>query len=124
MVSGPTVQRSMISKGIYTVEIDGKTVGFKFGMRASEFTEKETGTSISRVMQKINDGGGETTVSILHYFFGAACSYAAAKKEELPSLEQVEEYIDSMGLASAMKIFSESLGVPKNSPTPEVSLGK
>ena len=104
----------MLGKGIYTFEVDGKTIGFKFGMLASAYSEKEAGASISVIFEKITNQGGEATLSLLHYFYGAAVAWAKSVKQEPPTIDQVSDYIDSIGVQKAIELFQDSIGAPKN----------
>jgi hypothetical protein len=119
----------MIGKGTFTFEVNGKTIGFKFGMLASAFTEKESGKSISDIFQGITEGKGDSTMSLLHYFYGAALAFAKSTKSEDPSIDDVSDWITEIGHRPALDMFQDSIKMPKapdspNLPLPEVSPGQ
>lgn len=115
MVVGLILSHNMIGKTIY--EYDG--FGFKFGMYASSVSEKISGTSISGLIKKMGNEG-EVTTAILHYFYGAAVAYKAYKKLDIEiTLDLVGDWLDTLGDVESTRIFTESLGVPKNSEAPK-----
>jgi len=95
-------------------EFDG--FGFKFGLYASAITEKESGVSISKVIEGM--GKGEI-LSILHYFYGASVSWSDSKNLPKKSISEVSDQIETMGLDKAIGILTESLQMPKNSEAPK-----
>lgn len=105
----------MIGKTIY--EFDG--FGFKFGMYASAVTEKISGTGISGLITRMGIEG-EATNAILQYFYGGAVAYEKYKKtgREL-ELSDIADMLETIGDAESVRIFNESLGVPKNSEAPK-----
>lgn len=115
----------MIGKGTFEIEIDGKKVGFKFGMRAAAITEKATGVMSSELFKRIIEQRGDTADSLLHYFYGGAVSYCMAHKiEPHPTIDEVGDWVDSIGFREAVDIFNKSIEGPKNpnqeaSPIPE-----
>lgn len=114
MVSGLTQLHNMIGKTIY--EYEG--FGFKFGMYASSVTEKVSGTSISGLIKRMSIEG-EATQAILQYFYGGAVAYEKHKKsgKEI-DISDVADMLETIGDAESVRIFNESLGVPKNSEAP------
>ena len=107
----------MIGKSVY--EFDG--FGFKFGMYSLAITEKESGTNLSGLIKKMGIEG-ESTTAILQYFYGAAVSYEKWKKSgKEVSLSDVADMIEQIGDEESVRIFNESLGVPKNSEAPKVT---
>jgi len=107
----------MIGKTIY--EYEG--FGFKFGMYASSVSEKISGTSISGLIKRMGVEG-EATQAILQYFYGAAVAYEKHKKtgREI-ELSEVADMLETIGDAESVRLFNESLGVPKNSEAPKVT---
>ena len=104
----------MIGKTIY--EYDG--FGFKFGMYASAIIQKESGTSISVLIKRMGIEG-EATQAILQYFYGGAVAYFAHKKiEKKVTIDEVADWLEQIGDSESVRIFNESLGVPKNSEAP------
>ncbi len=95
-------------------EFDG--IGFKFGLYASAITEKESGCSISKVIEGM--GKGEI-LPILQYFYGAAVAYNKSKKGKDLSIDEVSDLIEKIGLDKAMQVLTESLQMPKNSEAPK-----
>lgn len=106
----------MIGKGVFEYE---NGIGFKFGMRAAEATEKEAGVSIGEVLQKIVEQKGETTSSLLNYFYGGAIAYATSKSKDLPDKETVVEWMEEIGFTECIRVFAESTTQGKKSPNPE-----
>lgn len=97
-------------------------IGFKFGMYASHITENISGVGISTLIKNMN--GEKSTTAILHYFYGAAVSYAEFKKLDKPTLSEVADWVESIGVEESDKIFRESLGLPKNSEAPMTETGQ
>lgn len=110
------------SRGIFTFQIgegeEKKEVGFKFGMLASEITEKESGKLISEVFDSITTKKADFTTCLLNYFYGAACSFAMSKKLEAPGRDEVADWLDAIGYVQATKAFVASVVGPE-SPNPE-----
>ncbi len=105
----------MIGKTIY--EYEG--FGFKFGMYASSVSEKVSGTNISGLIKRMAVEG-ESTTAILQYFYGGAVAYDKYKKiERTLELSDVADFLEQLGDEETVKIFNESLGVPKNSEAPK-----
>lgn len=98
-------------------------IGFKFGMYASSITENISGVGISGLIKKMNSEG-EATTAILHYFYGAAVSYCESKGLDKPTIPQVADWVESIGVEESDKIFRESLGLPKNSEAPKMETGQ
>jgi hypothetical protein len=98
--------------------------GFKFGMYASSLTEQISGTNISGLIKRMGEEGKETT-ALLHYFYGAAVAYEESKKsgKEI-TLSEVAEMVESLGDEEAARLFSESLGLPKNLTAPMEETGQ
>lgn len=102
-------------KNIY--EFDG--FGFKFGMYASAITQKVSGTNIGGLLKKMASEG-ESEMAILHYFYGGAVAYEEHKKTGREvTISDVADMLETIGDAEALKIFNESLGVPKNLKAPQ-----
>jgi hypothetical protein len=110
----------MLGKSVY--EYEG--FGFKFGMYASSVTEEISGTSISGLIKRMGEEGKATT-ALLHYFYGAAVAYEKHKKSGREvTLDEVADMIESLGDDEAVKLFNESLGMPKNSEAPKEETGQ
>lgn len=110
----------MLGKSVY--EYEG--FGFKFGMYASSVTEEISGTSISGLIKRMGEEGKATT-ALLHYFYGAAVAYEKHKKSGREvTLDEVADMIESLGDDEAVKLFNESLGMPKNSEAPKEEPGQ
>lgn len=98
--------------------------GFKFGMYASSISEQISGTSISGLIKRMADEG-QTTTAILHYFYGAAVAYEESKKSgKEVTLSDVADMIETMGDEEANRVFSESIGLPKNLEAPMEETGQ
>lgn len=130
----------MIGTGVFEVEIEGKTIGFQFGMLASGYTEEVAGVSIFEVFKKIGSGSAE--LPLIHYFYGGARAYNEfrnvtdeevyenAKGEKrtryVPrkvTVPAVSMYLEEMGLTKSVEIYLKSIEayVPKNGIAPEVT---
>lgn len=92
--------------------------GFKFGMYATAITQKEAGCSLSEIFKKMGNEA-DATLSLLHYFYGAAVSYNEFKGLSKPSLSSVGDCIEKIGFDKAMEVFNQSLQMPKNSEAPK-----
>ena len=98
--------------------------GFKFGMYASSVSEEISGTSISGLIKRMSEEGKGTT-ALLHYFYGAAVAYEESKKSGREvTLSDVADMIEQLGDEEATKLFSESLGLPKNLAAPKEETGQ
>ena len=111
----------MIGSGVFEFEIDGKTVGFEFGMLAAAYTEEKAGINILELFKQLGSGSG-TTKYILTYFYGGAVAYAEFR--ELPdkiTVAKVSKWLDHIGLEEAMKIYLKSIEayLPKNGKAPK-----
>jgi hypothetical protein len=108
----------MIGKGIYEEEINGETVGFKFGMYASAITEKIAGKSIFEVFKGI---AAPMQEPLLHYFYGGAKAYNEHKKiDKEISVSDVADWLEEMGADKWSKIYLASIQsyIPKNGTAP------
>jgi hypothetical protein len=112
----------MIGKGLFELQVDGKTVGFKFGVYSAGISEKVSGLSIGNIFDNIKKEEG-AMLAILHYFYGGAVVYAQNNKAKEPTLDEVSDLIELIGLDECLRIFKESLAVPKNSEAPEAMTG-
>lgn len=98
--------------------------GFKFGMYASSLTEQISGTNISGLIKRMGEEGKETT-ALLHYFYGAAVAYKEHKKLDVEvTIDVVADWLEAIGDEEAARVFSESLGLPKNSTAPMEETGQ
>lgn len=110
----------MVEKNLFEYK-DG--IGFKFGMYASSITENISGKSISGLIKSMSTEG-EATTAILQYYYGAAVSYRESIKGEKPTLAEVADWVEQIGVEESDKIFRESLGLPKNSEAPKTETGQ
>jgi hypothetical protein len=125
----------MIGKGIFEFDVDGRKIGFKFGMYAAAITEKEAGCTITELFQRIHgfkplfDEKGEkvgqepipglSSISLLQYFYGGAVAYS--RNEQL-TVDEVGDMLDIIGIDKAYTTFSESIQTylpKKKQETPE-----
>jgi hypothetical protein len=108
----------MIGKGIFEREISTGKVGLKFGTYAAGISEREYGKNISSLFEDMNTGKS-SVFSLLCYFYGGAVAYANHQGQPAPSIDQVGDWIEELGVEEATKIFLASLEQPKNSKAPE-----
>lgn len=102
-----------IGSGEFEEEVNGKKVGFKFGMYASAVTEKESGCGIFEVMAKISAPGG--SLYLLNYMLGGMVAYNRSKKiDEEVTMDSLTEIIEGMGLEKAMNIYLDSIKAYKS----------
>lgn len=109
----------MIGSGLYEVEVEGKTVGFQFGMLASMYTEEKSGQSIYDVFKEIAQA---RIKGILYYFMGGAMAYNEYHGIKEPvTLAGIASIIESIGTEKALEIYSKSIGSPliKNGQAPK-----
>jgi len=97
-------------------EFDG--FGFKFGMYASAISEKAAGCSIAKLFHRLTEDG-EATMAMLQYFYGAACAYNESKGKPRPTLDEVSDWLEKLGIEKAGEVLNESVGLPKNSEAPK-----
>ncbi len=119
----------MIGTGEFIIEVGEKRYGFKFGMYASAITEKESGFGIFEVFKRIFNNPGETSLLVLNYMYGGAVAYAKAKKTDEPSVVEVGEWMEEMGIERAMKVYTDSIAAYKdktlkNNPPPTMETAK
>lgn len=112
----------MQTNGVFEFKVEGKTIGFKFGMYAGALTERVAGCSIMELFQRIhgqkpifNEKGevtgfekipGLSTLSLLQYYYGGAAAYA---RDENLSLDEVSDMIAEIGEGNAATMFTESV---------------
>lgn len=108
----------MIGKGIFEREIGDRKVGFKFGTYAAGVSEQESGESIFQIFRKI-ESKESIVMSLLYYFYGGAVAYCKKYNLEKPSIDEVADWLEELGLDVCMQIFNESLLQPKNVKAPE-----
>ncbi len=101
----------MIKKGFFSLEAGGKTVGFKFGIMAAKYTEEISNEAISSVSKRII-GGPRQTEALLHYFYGGAASFASSKSLPVPTLDEIADILDAVGVEAVSRIFNESIQGP------------
>lgn len=124
----------MIGKGIFEVKAGDKVYGFRFGMYAASVTQKQAGKLITQVFAdmytpveieedgkkvrglKINEN---TTMCLLQYLYGGAVAYAEDKKQAIPSIVEVGDWMDAIGLDEAIRVWTESVK-PPNAESPEL----
>lgn len=111
----------MIGQGIFKVDIEGKEVCFQFGTLAGMYTEEKAGISIFELFTHIKENKNSLRV-ILYYFWGAAVAYNEIHKiEGMPTVAEVSEWIDFMGVNKTFEIYKESVKAPtsKNGKAPK-----
>lgn len=111
----------MGGKGVFEFEVEGKKVGFKFGMYAAGISERVAGCSIMELFQRIHGQKlvvkddktvvyeplpGLTTISLLQYFYGGAVAYTGNEKL---AIDEVADMIDEIGVDKAFQAFTESI---------------
>ena len=109
----------MIGSGLYEVEVEGKTIGFQFGMLASMYTEEKSGQSIYDIFKEIAQA---RIKPILYYFMGGAMAYNEYHGVKQPvTLADIATIIESIGTDKALEIYSKSIGSPltKNGQAPK-----
>jgi hypothetical protein len=113
----------MIGKGTYEYKLGDKTIGFKFNMYASGITEEKLGVPISELFKLQEDSTGNKSVkvnSLLYYFYGGYVSYCHSKKQAAEDVSVFSDYIEEIGLAVMMDMYTKSLAVySKNDLPPE-----
>lgn len=110
----------MIGSGVFEFEIDGRKIGFEFGMLASAYTEEVSKLSIYEVFKKM--ASGKSQISILHYFYGGAVAYNEFRNiDENVTVAKVSKYIEAIGLRAAMDVYVKSIEsyLPKNGKAPK-----
>ena len=82
-------------KGIFEIEILGKKRGFKFGMGAFAHACRLDGCSIGEIASRIIGGDLQSQLILI---YTASVQYARLQKEIEPTQEQVNDWIDHVGI--------------------------
>jgi hypothetical protein len=96
----------MIFKKTFEFEIDGETIGFKFGMAASAYFCEMEGVTLSSMQNKLADASPTTAI---HCAMAAARSYNESHgvKKEV-TFGQAADWLDTIGVDKFfLKIFSQ-----------------
>lgn len=80
-------------KGVVEIEILGEQRGFKFGMAATIMLIKLEETDLVGVQDKLAKGDLETYINLLYC---AAVQYAKLYKKDIPSFEDVANWVDHL----------------------------
>lgn len=93
--------------------------GFKFGMYATAVSTKSAGCSLADLFKQMMSEA-DNQMALIHYFYGAAVSYNESKGiKEKPTLDSIGDLIEKIGLDEALRVFNESIQMPKNSEAPK-----
>lgn len=93
--------------------------GFKFGMYATAVSQKSAGVSLADLFKQMTVDS-DYQMALIHYFYGAAVSYNESKGiKEKPTLDKVGDLIEKIGLEEALRVFNESIQMPKNYEAPK-----
>lgn len=80
-------------KGVVEVEILGSKRGFKFGMAAMVQLCQLEGTNLKGVQERLSSAELSTMVNLL---YAAAVQYAKLSKTEVPTFEEVANWLDHL----------------------------
>lgn len=82
-------------KGIFEIEILGKKRGFKFGMGAFAHACRLDDCSIGEITKRILSGDLQSQLTLI---YTASVQYARLQKESEATQEQVNDWIDHVGI--------------------------
>lgn len=103
-------------KKIYEMEVDGKTVGFRFNMLAFGKTCEMEGCSLDELYQKLGLGKVKQDPSIVtlnNFFFCAAVNYAEGKNIPVDfTPPDVSDWLDFYGIENSISMMTEAFKVP------------
>lgn len=107
-------------KGIFEYEIEGRKIGFKFGMYALKLICEKEGCTLKGFLERFaaSQQNGIEPQTLINVFYCCALHYAKSNKKEIDFEEvDVSDWIDEIGLIEGMKMFKEGFEqfVPKNS---------
>lgn len=113
-------------KKIFEMEVDGKTVGFRFNMLCMAKACKIIGCSMDELFQKMGmvKGYEMDLEAAMNFFYAAAINYNEGKKKEIDfTVQDVSDWIDYFGLAKMSEMIKESFEAPeiKNQTAPKES---
>jgi ABC-type molybdate transport system substrate-binding protein len=102
-------------KGVVELEILGEQRGFKYGMAALVQLTKLEDTNLAGVQEKLANGDISTIVNLV---YTGAVQYAKLYKKEIPSFEDVANWIDHINGDQLSSIIKTSFAIPEESPNP------
>jgi threonine dehydrogenase-like Zn-dependent dehydrogenase len=101
-------------KGVVELEILGEQRGFKFGMAAMVQLTKLENTNLAGVQDNLAKGEISTLINLL---YAAAVQYAKLYKKDVPSFEDVANWIDHLDGKEA-DIIKTAFAIPDEVPNP------
>lgn len=117
----------MVQK-IFEIEIEGKTVGFRFNMLAIGKACKLESCDVTELFSRItgevesDEQGNVVKVvrqpdieAVLNFFFAAAVNYTEGNKQKVDfTAQDVSDWLDFLGLETAMRMIRENLTTTKS----------
>ena len=105
------------------MEVDGKTVGFRFNMLAFGKACELEGCDLTQLYSRLGIYGGDTNLLALnHFFFAAAINYAEGKNLPIDFTKQdVSDWLDIYGIEKSMEMMTDAFKSPqiKNAEAPK-----
>jgi len=98
------------------MEVDGKTVGFRFNMLAFAKTCELEGCDLTELYVRLGLEKGENTnlISLNNFFFAAAINYAEGKNLPIDFTKQdVSDWLDIYGIEKSMEMMTEAFKSPQ-----------
>ncbi len=110
----------------FEMEIDGKTVGFRFNMLASGKACNILKCSMDELFFKLGLVKGSTMdlEAALYFFFAAAQNYSESKGQVIDyTAQDVSDWLGHFGLEKSMTMMQEAFNAPeiKNQTAPKES---
>jgi hypothetical protein len=103
-------------KGVFEIEVLGKKRGFKFGMGAFAHLCRLENCSIGEATNLIIQGDLQAQLGLL---YTAAVQYARIHKEQDPTQEQVNDWVDHIGLDKFIGAISSAFRTSPNAEAPK-----
>lgn len=103
-------------KGIFETEVAGKKRGFKFGMGAFAQLSRIEKCSIDAATKLIISGDLQAQLTLL---YTSAVQYARLNKQEEPTQEQVNDWVDQIGLDKFIDAINKAFRTSPNEEAPK-----
>lgn len=103
-------------KGLFEIEVNGKKRGFKFGMGAFAQLSRIEKISIDAVTKLIISGDLQAQLTLL---YAAAVQYAKLNKQQEPTQEQVNDWVDHVGIDKFIEAINNAFKTSPNAEAPK-----
>lgn len=98
-------------KGVFEIEVLGRKRGFKFGMGAFAHLARIEKCSIDAATNLIVSGDLQAQLTLL---YTAAVQFARLNKQEEPTQEEVNDWVDHVGLEKFIEAINSAFRTAPN----------